>query len=99
MSSYTETIAWVLQEILAENQAKEALITADPTAAAKEIIGVMSLMAPMMIVFSGNDNDALKAYMNSVLALMLDDFKKAVVEETIKSGAQDQLDEILGRKK
>jgi len=100
MTTKADNILKALQAILSEKQGEEAHITTtDPVEAAKRLNATMGELMPVIMVLSGDDRKALSAYMDGMVAIMLDDFKKAVVEEIIKSGAQDQLNEILGRGK
>ena len=88
-----------LRQVLAEKQGEAAHIpTTDPVEAARRLNGTMGELIPMIVMVSGNDRKLLASFMDAMVAMMLDDFKKAVVEEVLKSPAQAQLDEILGRK-
>lgn len=100
MPSQSEHILRALKEVLAEKQGEAAHIhTTDPQEVATRLNSAMGGLMPLIMAVSGNDRKLIGTYMDAMVAIMLDDFKKAVVEEVIKSGAQDQLNEILGRRK
>lgn len=94
-----EGLRKALKEVLAEKQGEAHHIqTTDPAQVAHRLNAVMNEMVPVIMIVSGNDRKLIASFMDSIVAIMLDDFKKAVVEEVLKSPAQAQLDEILGRK-
>lgn len=73
----------VLKDLLRQTAGQKPRIPANPVEAAKYVNSTLSEMVPLVSLFAGNDRAKFIAYTDAIMALVLDDFKKAVVEETI----------------
>lgn len=85
-----------LRDILKNSAHERQGISTDPVVAGEWINRRMSDIYPFVRLFGQRQSQTV--LMDAAMSMLLDEFKKAVIDEYIASGTADALDEVLRRK-